>query len=311
MPLRPRPSDLLAGGLAALVGIRAARTDGPWPTVAARAVLPWAVGPGAVLTLAQLARRRRVRAAVAAGLTAALTAWSWPDRGHHRPDPVDPQRAWRLVTSNMLLHNADPVGYAAALVRYAADVVVLQEISPEVVAPLQAGGLTQYPYQVDASRPSGQGALLASRYPLRQVQRRWVGSMLLLDVVVDLPHGAVRVWCVHTSSPAVGWRLRLWRRELAALPQLRVGREPLVLAGDLNATAQHAAYRQMVDRMSLVDAFERAGRGLGATFPVGGRLPVPVMRIDHVLVDDDIAVAGVRAVRLPGTDHRALVADLG
>jgi endonuclease/exonuclease/phosphatase (EEP) superfamily protein YafD len=62
-------------------------------------------------------------------------------------------------------------------------------------------------------------------------------------------------------------------------------------------------------RTGWADAAQRAGRGLAWTWrPL--RLPWPRLTIDHVLIDPRIAVAAVDLVRLPGSDHRALVVDL-
>jgi endonuclease/exonuclease/phosphatase (EEP) superfamily protein YafD len=81
-----------------------------------------------------------------------------------------------------------------------------------------------------------------------------------------------------------------------------------VLAGDFNATLDHAALRAVL-RRGWADAAQVTGRGLVWTWrPL--RLPWPRLTIDHVLIDPRISVAGVQLARLPGSDHRALVVDL-
>ena len=81
-----------------------------------------------------------------------------------------------------------------------------------------------------------------------------------------------------------------------------------VLAGDFNATLDHAALRAVV-RRGYADAAWRAGRALAWTWrPL--RLPFPRLGLDHVLVDPRIAVRAVELVRVRGSDHRAVVADL-
>jgi endonuclease/exonuclease/phosphatase (EEP) superfamily protein YafD len=81
-----------------------------------------------------------------------------------------------------------------------------------------------------------------------------------------------------------------------------------VLAGDFNATLDHAALRAVL-RTGWADAAQRTGRGLSWTWrPL--RLPWPRLVLDHVLVDPRIGVAAVALEPVPGSDHRALVADL-
>lgn len=86
-------------------------------------------------------------------------------------------------------------------------------------------------------------------------------------------------------------------------------RRPCILCGDLNAIARATTYRRFASR--LRDA-QRAlpGHRPRATFP--SRLPV--LRLDHVFVSEDV---GVQAVRVPwdrrarrASDHLPLVVDL-
>jgi hypothetical protein len=119
---------------------------------------------------------------------------------------------------------------------------------------------------------------------------------------------AVEVTAIHTPPPSTSPSVvRDWARDLAALP----GTEPgvlRVLAGDFNATLDHAALRAVL-RRGYADAALVAGRGLAWTWrPL--RLPAPRLALDHVLVDPRLAVTGVRLVRVRGSDHRAVVVDL-
>lgn len=108
---------------------------------------------------------------------------------------------------------------------------------------------------------------------------------------VQTPLGELTVVNTHLSY-VPGWRrwqLRRLTRDLAELPG------PLILTGDLNMTTGPAT--QITGYRSLVD---------GATFPA----KAPVRQLDHVLLRGHLpgAVSG-RPVRLPLSDHQALVAD--
>jgi endonuclease/exonuclease/phosphatase family metal-dependent hydrolase len=81
-----------------------------------------------------------------------------------------------------------------------------------------------------------------------------------------------------------------------------------ILLGDFNATLDHEALREVLDR-GYVDAADAAGQGLAPTWPRGHLLP-PTVTIDHVLVDERVRVRDVGVHELPGSDHRAVTADL-
>ena len=110
--------------------------------------------------------------------------------------------------------------------------------------------------------------------------------------VLDGPHGQFTVTCTHLSF-VPGWNSVQLRRLLRSLAGTR---EPLVVMGDLNMEPQQAA---RVSRMRSLAA--------GLTFPVDS----PERQLDHVLVRGGLAATGpAEAVRLPLSDHRALVVDV-
>jgi endonuclease/exonuclease/phosphatase family metal-dependent hydrolase len=85
---------------------------------------------------------------------------------------------------------------------------------------------------------------------------------------------------------------------------------PTLLAGDFNATGDHAPFRRLL-RGGLRDAFDAVGRGSGATWPSGHRFLPALLRLDHVVTGDGIGVGSLRAVPSVGSDHARLVAELG
>lgn len=85
-------------------------------------------------------------------------------------------------------------------------------------------------------------------------------------------------------------------------------REPVILCGDLNAIPGATTYRRIAQR--LRDAQRAVLRRPRATFPS----VLPVLRLDHVFVSDDVAV---RSVEVPwngrsrrASDHLPLVVEL-
>ena len=82
----------------------------------------------------------------------------------------------------------------------------------------------------------------------------------------------------------------------------------LIVAGDFNATRDHAPLRNLG---GCISAGEQAGIGGLATWPSSTGTTLLGATIDHVLVNGT-AWEGKkgRVVTIPGTDHRAVVVQL-
>jgi hypothetical protein len=118
----------------------------------------------------------------------------------------------------------------------------------------------------------------------------------------------VALTAVHSAPPATSpSAVRAWAGDLAALPDPEPG-VLRVLAGDFNATLDHADLRAVLGR-GYVDAARAVGGALAWTWrPL--RLRFPRLALDHVLVDPRITVSAVGLATVAGSDHRAVVADL-
>lgn len=116
------------------------------------------------------------------------------------------------------------------------------------------------------------------------------------------------IWSRHDLEAREPSRLR----GFGATPQATIevpGHGPL-LVGDFNATLDHRALRDVLDR-GWVDAAAAHGAGLRPTFhglPSGE--PVPPVTLDHVLVDRQVRIEDVQTRSVAGTDHRLLLVRL-
>ena len=75
--------------------------------------------------------------------------------------------------------------------------------------------------------------------------------------------------------------------------------------GDLNAVAGSQPYERLLS-MGLRDV--RADTGIwGATWPIEGFYsPIPVFRLDHIMVGEGVNVNGWRSIRISNSDHLGL-----
>lgn len=118
----------------------------------------------------------------------------------------------------------------------------------------------------------------------------------------------VRLVAVHTYYP-LGNPGR-WSRDMYSLAVLAQDDGPdAVFLGDFNATLDHAPMRSLL-AAGLTDTHAELGEGWAPTWPVGAGLAPPLVQLDHVLHGSGLAGVFVREHTLPGTDHRAVVAEL-
>ena len=142
-----------------------------------------------------------------------------------------------------------------------------------------------------------------------------------LEVRLRVAEQEVLVQLVHAARAGRAWRLEARNSQLVELARHQappgVAR---VLAGDLNLAPTSPTFRHLLRAGDLRDS--RIGFGRAASWCAAELVPDPALRhwlagcdaswitIDHVLVGPTVAVLDRRAVDLPGSDHRAAVADL-
>jgi endonuclease/exonuclease/phosphatase (EEP) superfamily protein YafD len=215
--------------------------------------------------------------------------------------------ALRVLSVNMRYGTGSPEALVALARRMRADVVSVQELTPGLAGELEAAGLGELlPEQILQPGDGAIGIGLYSRVPLATAtapgERR--SPLILAGVVIE---GAPRIEiaAVHPPPPLRG---SAWRGDLRALPPAMPGGPLRILAGDFNATLDHAELRRLVDT-GYVDAADEVGAGLQPTWPQGRRFPPPVT-IDHVLADRRCGVRSFSVHEIEGADHRAVFAEL-
>ena len=129
-----------------------------------------------------------------------------------------------------------------------------------------------------------------------------------IDLRLDLAGRWVRLLGVHTMPPvgAAGSEVRAAQLETVGL-LVRDAADPIVVAGDFNATPWSAPFRRLLRDAGLRDSAR--GFGYRGTWPSTlwwtGMIP-----IDHVLVSPRWRVEDRRIGSDLGSDHRAVVVDL-
>lgn len=237
--------------------------------------------------------------------------------------PVDlPPTAvrFRLLTFNLLGKSSAEI---TAIIRAAnADLVAVQELSDEGAARLCEDLFAEYPYML--LHPKGTpnyyvGMGFLSRHPIIADEYRLVG-LGQQRVEVHVNGEPLIYFNVHTEVPFAGHNaegdllrtehvraLLDWAAWDAALP--------LVISGDFNMTELTEDYKRMT--VHYDDAYQKAGRGFGFTFPSyaewrGWRRGIPPLaRLDYVFTNAHLLPLAMRVWSRSGdSDHRPVVAEI-
>lgn len=253
-------------------------------------------------------RRGWIVSCVVAVLGIALHAvWLAPlfvgsDRGSSRPDLT-------VMTANLKYGAGDAGDVVGAVRQRGVDVLVLEEVTPASLQRLTGAGLQRrLPRSEGQPSDTARGTMVFSRYALRGVEPVALSNGGL-EVRVAAPE-PFTLLAVHNADPL--FKTAMWGRDLGLLQEraVRAARSgPVLLAGDFNTTPDHAYFRRLLGAAGLRDAAEQAGSGLQPTWPSKRGL-VPLITIDHVLSTSAYAAVRTDRVAVPGSDHRALVADL-
>jgi len=227
------------------------------------------------------------------------------------PEPMDvPSVAVRVVTANLGFGRADSSG-VAELARSSADVLVIQELTPEAVAGLSSAGVDgTFPHRILNPEAKASGIGIWSRYPIVDSSQVEGYQMPMLRARIQVPgvRFAPTLLAVHLAAPWVQ-PLHIFREDMTRFPAtLRdvaryAGSGAVIVAGDLNSTMDMQPFRKFLDE-GYRDAGEQVGAGLTRTYP-SKPWRKPMIGIDHVLVYN-CAASSVRTVALPGSDHQGL-----
>jgi endonuclease/exonuclease/phosphatase (EEP) superfamily protein YafD len=279
-----------------------------------------------MLPAALVVRSRWLRAAAALALAAFLALFGM------RLVPPFGQKAegtqLRVMTINQMFTNTSIADMIAAIREQSADVVAIQELSPQLASAAEQQLRAEYPYQFLAPGDYDSGLGVLSRYPLRQAahETEFTGQRM----VVDMGGQPMTLINVHPRAPQVATRrLRQFRpvkvvlnydtsergRELPQLlEEVDAIQGPLIVLGDFNTSDREEPYAEMAGRMH--DAFGETGWGFGFTFPSDKqlarlRVPFPLVRIDYIWSRDMVLPTSARVVcNFGGSDHCAVVAEL-
>ncbi|MDN5894668.1 MAG: endonuclease/exonuclease/phosphatase family protein [Nocardioides sp.] len=264
-----------------------------------------------VLLADPAARRRAVgvpTVVLALGLVV-HASWLAPEFVGRSPDVAG--ETFTVMNLNLLRGNADPEQVVRLVEERGVEVLVLEEITDAAVAALERAGLSEVlPHSAGQAGSDVEGTMVFATENIEAVSQIGTGFGAW-SMTVRLPQGDVQLAAVHPVAP-VG-DARSWRQDFGVLEASQRERPSDLMVGDFNATLDHRALREL----GFDDAAAMVNHGWGPTWPDNGTtdiLGVPVPRmvaIDHVLLGDRMAATEVDSASVDGTDHRAVIAEVG
>ena len=303
-----------AGALAlAWALMRTLGLEGGFPLVPLTAWTPFVIPLALVAALTAALARLWIPAALAAVAVALMIVAVAPRAfgGGYEPDAGAGGPELRVMAANVKLGKADPAALVELVGSRDVDVLAIQELTAEMAAALQREGLGELlPERVGEPAPGSSGSAVFSRLPLAtrpDASPPGYPFRMPRAGVTATGTESVEIVSVHTNPPVNSEGVDDWVVGLDALAEARDASTPTILAGDFNATLDHAEMREVLDA-GYVDAGDATGRGLTPTWPQSAFRP-PVT-IDHVLVDERAAILDYEVHDLPGSDHRAVSAIL-
>ncbi|MER6815036.1 endonuclease/exonuclease/phosphatase family protein [Spirillospora sp. NPDC000708] len=280
-------------------------------------ILPW-LGLFVPVLLALALWRRSASATVA--LLVPVAVWLGLFGGL-LADKSHPGGDLTVASQNVGADNPDPAGTARDLAAAGANLLALEELTPQAKGVYEKELAKAYPYH------TAQGTVgLWSKLPLSDVRPVEIetdyGPLAAtkpaevklaynraLRATVATDHGPLAVYVAHLGSARVNPRAGFWTvsrdrnaqalgRAIAAEPNRRV-----VLLGDLNGTTDDRAFDGITSQMRSVQ--DVAGDGFGFSWPA----EFPMVRIDQILVRG-MKPENSRVLPATGSDHRPVTAGI-
>lgn len=287
-----------------LASLRFFSLDRTWPLVSLTAFTPQILVAVAIPLVVALALRARY-VAIAVAMAGLVLAGLVLPRAVSQDQPPAKGQTITLMSANLLAGSAANDGIERIVKNNDVDVLAMQEVTPIALRVLRERGLDKLlPHVVDSSRPEVAGSVIMSRLPIRERDYGRAAELAPWPEVV-VPRAKLLIRSVHPFPPTLPEKTKVWQEDLRAMPPARPapGNNLRVLLGDFNATLDHNLLRSLVAR-GYSDAGRATGKGFVPTWTSG---PLLQLTIDHVLVDEQIAIESYDVFDLPRSDHNAVV----
>ena len=215
---------------------------------------------------------------------------------------------FRVMTFNIDAFNAARDETISAIRAASADIVVLQEAVGDWPKALEALR-RDYRYVEPKDVAASQGIMIFSRFPILQIKQYEPISIYYpyLAATVKVQAATVTVIAFHPPRPLRGGESAGRVLTFDSVAQhVRHIEGPVIVAGDLTATPWSRPFVDFVHATGLIKAWSL--KPWQSSWP--SWLPNIGIPIDHILVNDRLAIADVVLGQDTGSDHFPVIATL-
>lgn len=213
-----------------------------------------------------------------------------------------------IVLINVNTKLGSPNRVAAYIQKEQPDLFVLQEINSAWTSELEEL-ISQFPFHKVHTREDNFGIGIFSKLPLFDSEIKLFGDAALPSITtkVEVNSVEVRIIATHTLPPKNRLYAELRNNQLEAISKhVTNSTEPIILLGDLNATAFSHNSQEFLNTSQLIDS--TGSFGIQPTWP--SFCPALGIQIDHVLHSKDIYTVDKRIGFKVGSDHLPVYASL-
>jgi endonuclease/exonuclease/phosphatase (EEP) superfamily protein YafD len=215
------------------------------------------------------------------------------------------------MVANVLGGGADPAAVAKVIQQRKPDLVSLPEaqvgIREEIQAHLKGLVYNGYTQQSDESAVSATSVLVSSSLGAVRFSTDDTATNFGHIVITGGRLGDLRLIAYH-GYPPLPDEVTRWKQDLDVLKGWCAHDPPTIVAGDFNATTDHADFRRALGP-NCRSVAPSVGAGLQGTWP-SDRPALARTQIDHVVVTRGLQPGRFTTYKIVGSDHRAVVATV-
>jgi endonuclease/exonuclease/phosphatase (EEP) superfamily protein YafD len=231
-----------------------------------------------------------------------------------------------IMSYNLMFVNKKPLTSVKVILDADPDILLIQELTPDLAKLLQAKIGKKYPYQEAVAMIGTHGTAVYSKYPLDNIKMFNNYSNRPIAQLMAVQVGAKRILLsnVHFASPGVAvehakgffnmydkiYKERVKQiKELDAVFEKNAPKYDLCLmAGDFNTLTFEPIFGYLNKRW--VNLHTESGSFWDLNFPRSNRMP-PLVRIDHFLAKGKCRAIDSKVLQGGASDHLGVIVRVG
>lgn len=235
-----------------------------------------------------------------------------------RIDP-GPMQSLTVVSSNLNAFNKEYEKIASVFTSSGADIICLQELSPDASDFLIARTKSVYPHTFMVPQPGMFGVGILSKVELINPEKLYLSEapdIPTLKATVTIRGRQITIVDTHPIAPLGKPTFKIRNEQLDNLADLASkSKDPVILVGDLNVTPFSPFFKRLVKRGGFFDTtpgfgFQPSWQAQGFPFHRPIDQILFNLPLDHVLVRGPLMTTDRKVLESIGSDHKPVKVTL-